>query len=343
MRWGKTITAMLCLFAISVLPSTSAMEPFARTKCETTGDIWVGQRVTVVVELVSPGFFAGSPAFDLPQVPGVIVCPPDDRPVVSSESIGDVSCAVQRHELAVFAQRAGRVEIPSFAVRFGSRQGTAEAVDQRVTTDPIIFETRLPPGAEGLTTLITAHDLRATETWRPEPASAKVGDAFARTIVFSAPDVPAMMLPAVPAPNVDGLGVYPKAPQVRDFNDRGRRLGERTESISYVCERPGRVQVPAMKLTWWDSDHQQLKVVEFPARAFDVAPNPALTPAAAPAKRAWNEIHRTVIRLGLAGLLLAGVTWRTRRRWPEWRQPVVTYWSPVHLVPLNPIDQEEQK
>ena len=57
----------------------------------------------------------------------------------------------------------------------------------------------LPPGAEGLGNVISARNLKVEETWKPElgKTTIKPGDAFTRTIIFSAPDLPGMGLPAV--------------------------------------------------------------------------------------------------------------------------------------------------
>ena len=44
-----------------------AQEAKVRASIGTQGDLWVGQRVTLVVELLAPGFFSGMAAFDLPN------------------------------------------------------------------------------------------------------------------------------------------------------------------------------------------------------------------------------------------------------------------------------------
>jgi hypothetical protein len=64
-----------------------------RTELEVNGDVWLGQGMTLVVELLSPGFFAGSPTFYLPRVPGVIIFQPNERPVLSSKTIDGASAA----------------------------------------------------------------------------------------------------------------------------------------------------------------------------------------------------------------------------------------------------------
>ena len=239
----------------------------------------------------------------------------------------------------IFAERSGLITVPSFEVRFSTREGAAAPLEHRLRTDAISLEVKLPPGAEGLATLISARDLKATEIWQPESGSAKVGDAFTRTITFSAPDIPAMAFPPFTTTEVAGLGVYPKAPRLLDHNERGTRRGERQDIITYVCQRPGRFVVPAARFTWWDLDHHQLRKVDFPARTFEVEANPALpgVPVASlsnenPNRRDW------MVTLGVVAVfivVLAGFALWIKRRRPEWWRSI-RFWSPVHLAPLNP-------
>ena len=335
-RAGGFFCAFFWIFAGVLLAQDTAK---VRTQLEVQGDVWVGQGTTLVVELFSPGFFAGSPTFYLPRVPGVLILQPDERPVLSSEKIDGASYTIQRHELRIYAQRPGLVTVPSFEVRFSTREGAAVPLEHRLRTAAISLEVKLPPGAEGLATLISARALKATEIWQPEPGTAKAGDAFTRTITFSAPDIPAMAFPPFTTTDVAGLGVYPKAPRLLDHSERGTMRGERQDIITYVCQRPGRFMVPAARFTWWDLDHHQLRKVDFPARTFEVAANPALPdqPVASLSSESRN-LRAPIVSLGVIAafiVVLAGFTlWISRRR-PEWWRSI-RFWSPVHLAPLNP-------
>ncbi len=330
------LSALVALVAAS--STLHSAEPFVRTTLSTKGDIWVGQRVTVLVELLSPGFFSGTPVFDVPRVPGVILFKPDERPVLNTETVAGVSYAVQRHELAAFPQRPGQVTIPPFKVRFATREGAASPVEQRLTSEAVVFDAKPPPGTEGLSTLISARDLEAKESWQPEPGAAKVGEAFTRTITFAAPNVPAMLFPSLPAATVAGLGIYQKEPEVRDRTERGEQRGERIERITYICERPGQVRLPAMKLKWWDLDDRQLRTIEFPARVFDISPNPALASLGleGPEPRDDAKMLRATIGFSVGVLLLAFVGWWMWSRGSDWWQCIVAFWRPIHLAPLNP-------
>ena len=335
-RSGVFFCVFFWIFAGVLLAQDTAK---VRTQLEVKGDVWVGQGTTLVVELLSPGFFAGTPTFYLPRVPGILILQPNQRPVLSSQTVDGASYAIQRYGLTIFAQRSGIVTVPSFEVRFSTREGAAAPLEHRRRTDPISLEVKLPPGAEGLATLISARDLKASEIWQPEAGLAKAGDAFTRTITFSASDIPAMAFPPFTTPEVAGLGVYPKAPKVLDQSERGVMRGERQDIITYVCQRPGRFVVPAARFTWWDLDHHQLQNIDFPARTFEVAVNPALPrrPVASVSSESPN-LRSRLVSLGIVAafiVALAGFAlWISWRR-PEWWRSI-RFWSPVHLAPLNP-------
>jgi hypothetical protein len=256
--------------------------------------------------------------------------------VLSTEEINGASYTVQRHEISVFAQRPGEWTIPSVTVRFSFKRNPMdkESVPATVKTQPIHFTAKMPPGAEKLGTILSARNLTAVESWKPEPGKAKAGDAFTRTIIFSAPDIPAMAFPPFPTRPIDGLGIYPKSPEVFDRSDRGRLLGERHDTTTYVCQRPGQFVIPAARLTWWDLDSKQLRTIDFPARTLDVAPNPAmetvLTTPASPQRSLLKWLVPALVTL----LLLTVILWRIklRRILLRWLAP----WRPIHLQPLNP-------
>jgi hypothetical protein len=294
-----------------------------RASVATKGDIWVGQRVTLVMELLTSGFFATAPAFDLPQVAGVIILPPQDRPVVGSETIDGTSYTTQRHELTVFAQRAGLVHIPDFPVRFESTPAFGKpAVEQRVTTPTVTFTAKLPPGAEDLSSVITTRELTVKEAWEPQPGNGpvKLGAAFTRTITVEARDIPGMMIPAFRFDTPEGFGAYPKSPAVADRTERGELIGRRVEIADFVCEKCGTFALPALVLSWWDPKDQKMKRAELPGRTFEVmAPPAALSTAPSPKDLRW--LWDSVI-VTLTGLLALGVVvWRlTPAIWAWWKR-----------------------
>jgi hypothetical protein len=327
-------TILLSLF---VCGNLFCQDPKVRTSLDTRADLWVGQRVTLVVELLAPGFFSGAPAFDLPNAPGMLLVPPSGSPVVSSEMIEGTAYTVQRHEVSVFAHKVGAEVIPPITVRFQFKRHPLDKEPEavRLKTGALRFTTKAPAGAERLGGMISARHLEVVEKWSPEPGKAKAGDAFTRTITFTAPDVPGMAFPPFPADEIDGLGIYPKPPEVLDQSDRGNLTGRRRDTVIYVCQRPGEFVIPATQLTWFDLNAQKLKTIEFPARKLAVAPNASLASGEAAVTKAASDDERSLLfalcaALGLNGLVI--LIWKFRSVW----QPCIDAFRPVVLSPLNP-------
>lgn len=331
------------LVSLALANLAKAQQPRIRASPEARGDVLVGQRVALVVELLAPGFFSGAAAFDLPDPPGLLIAPPVASPTVSSETIDGASYTVQRYELSVFARRPGPQAIPPLPVRFHYRLRPLdkEVLSGTLVTPPVRFTVKVPPGAEGLGSLLSSRDLRVTETWDPDPAAArlKAGDALTRTITFSASDVSGMAFPSFPAPPISGLAVYPGRPEVLDHADRGDLRGQRRDALTYVFERPGTFTIPPARLTWFNLTARKLETIDFPARTFAVAPNPALAGAAGEATddaTPETGVRRLAALAGAAAVAAIGMTLLVRRFGPD----IVAPFRAVHLAPLNPTEQD---
>jgi hypothetical protein len=307
------LLAVVPPLAIATL-ARAADPALMRTHLEAPDPLWVGERVTMVVELLTATTFASAATFDLPSVPGALLMEPQDRPVVGTEAVDGASYTTQRHELAFFPMRAGAFEVPAFTVRFGSpAEPGGRPVERRLTTSPVRVEARMPPGASGVAGLVSTRELTVTEDWRPRPGDrARVGDAFTRTVTRTAAEVPGLAFPPLPSPRVVGVATYPSPPVVQDRVERGEFTGRRVDEVTYVLERAGTVTFPEVCLTWWNVASRQLETVTLPAVTVQVGAAPA-------ARGAW--VWWAGIAIVLAAAALAA--WRRREAlhaaWRRWR------------------------
>ena len=236
---------------------------------------WVGQRIPFYVELRARGTFSGTASFDLPQIPGTLVIKIGE-PVVGTAELEGESWFVQQHEFALFSQRAGPLKIPPFSVRFSRREGyTGPAFDLREQTTAIAFEIQRPPGSEATGFLITTESLDITETWNPAPGPAQVGALFKRTIRQRSSQIPGMALAPAASTAPDGIRIYLGNAATNDKLARGEFLGERSETITYLLQKPGALELPALTYVWWNPKTEKLESKTLPAVSFDVAAAPA--------------------------------------------------------------------
>lgn len=232
---------------------------------------WIGQRLPFYVELRARGSFAGAASFSLPEIPRAVILKVGN-PVVSSQEIDGESWFVQTHEFALFSQQSGTVEIPVFEVRFGSRDGFTSPVNEQQAQVPAVrIEIRPPPGSESVGFLVTTESLDLTENWEPQPGPVKVGAIFKRTIIQRAAQMTGMALAAAPTDAPDGIRVYPGQPEVTDKTERGDFLGERRETITYLLQKPGTLELPALTYAWWNPKTEKLQSKTLPAVTFEVA------------------------------------------------------------------------
>lgn len=331
----KTVWTAVLMLEFATIPVWAAPAAGVVTAVDTPGVIWVGQKITLSVQLSVPGYFASAPTFDLPKVRGVLIFPPAGSPTVGNETRGDVSCTTQRHELTVISSKAGEVVVPPFVIRFASK---AEALDQTsapqsVTTRAISFSVKQPPGSASGQAVITSADLQITEIWKPEPHDAKPGEAFVRTIRWNSGDLPGMAFPPFSPEHPDGLGIYQADPAVDDRNERGSFRGGRVDTITYVCKSGGNFTIPAWSVRWWDPAAGEMKSAEFPARRFRVTAPPVPPESMTGRWRDFYQLHRRDIFIGLPPVLAAGVF--MRKTLPFWKALYQKFF-PRRLGPLNP-------
>lgn len=323
--------------------TAGAQEARIRASLADDEEVWVGQRVTVIVELLAPGYFASAASFDIPDPQGVLLMPPQGHPLVSNETIDGTLYSIQRHELLAWPMRAGDVSIPAVTARFSFKREPldTEDVQATVTTGAMPFRVTLPPGAEGLGTVISARELTVSESWNPQPGNdeIKAGAAFTRTVTFAAPDIPGMVFPPFPTADIDGLGIYAKQ-HIEDAENRGALTGMRRDEITYVLQQPGDYTIPSVKLTWFDLDAQRLRTETLASENFSVVANPAMATAGAAEARSSSDARPWGwLAGGLALVVLVFRTLRNERRRRHIGQLVERCVAPfraVHLQALNP-------
>lgn len=285
---------------------------------------WVGQRVSLYFDLRAPGSFSGTASFELPQIPGTLLMK-IGNPVVSSETSDGKSWFVQTHEFALFSQKSGPLEMPDFPVRFEWQKnftGPPVVVETRVPA--VTVEIQRPPGSEGIGFLVTTEALDLTETWDPAPGPAQVGAMFKRTITQRAAGITGMALAPASTAAPDGIRLYPGIAATKDNLERGDFLGERSEALTYLIQRPGTLTLPALTYVWWNPETLTLDSKTLPAVIFEVAAPPAVPQhPGSTSPRIWPWL--------LAATLIAGAIWQ-RQRLAAWCRRIWKTMNPPDRV-----------
>lgn len=243
------------------------------------------------------------------------------------KTIGGTTYGVAEYRYAVFADSSGSVDIPSQTwtvrttdqpsmSRFGYNSGRyklhrakTEALDVAVAPKPAEY----PSGAVWL----PVEDVDLEESWSRAPETFKVGEPITRTVTLRAQGAAAEQLaPIIDAESTDDFKFYPDKPAQDTRITESGVVGTRTESVAIVPARAGELTLPAVEVTWWNTQAQQVETTRLPERVIDVTgaavpvpPSPpadsVVSPAATPAKsdpsKPWGWIALcTVLAIGNA-------------------------------------------
>jgi hypothetical protein len=269
MRW-------LCLFLLCALPAFISAEPDIRiiSGIVEEEEALVGQRRTFFIEIQTDTWFSGPIEITPPAMDGVILAQLEAFGVNGTIRQDGTTFTTHRKEFTLFALNPGSVVIPPGQVRAQIADPGNPPIAYSGESPEVVFEAVMPDGVQWEGPLLTTRALTLRESWDHEPGPGMVGDAFQRTISIEADGILGMVFPPFPAPDMDGVRIYRDAPRVEDKTGRGGLTGLRSETLTYVFEKPGQVTLPAYSLSWWDVGTSTLKEAQLSAHRFEIAPLP---------------------------------------------------------------------
>lgn len=300
---------------------------------EPGSNIVVKQQVVLNIEVSTDTWFSAGTRIGRLELDGAVILRRQNFAVNSTRREHGKTFTVQLWSITLYPQRPGHFELPALALTISVAGDDSKPVLGKVMTPAIGFDVELPAGLQNQSSWVTGRNFRVEENYSRDLDALKPGDAVQRQVTFAAESLAAMMLPELVAGEQQGLAVYQKPSQLKDDNNRGAYQARRTESITYLVEKPGRYQLPAHTYYWWDLDTGALQQATLPAQILDASAGIAedeqlseaqTTTPASSNRAAWFTAAAVVL------LLVAYLLWR------KWRQHQSAQPKP------RPVASEEQ-
>ena len=289
-------------------------------------------------------------ALDTPDLPGAIVEKTGEDTTSVEERDGRVVRVVERR-YTIHPQESGVLEIPPlhfeglvqsyeraprrdpFEGLFGSSafeeffaaRGRAGSLlsgmlgprsrSVRAHSTPISLEVQpAPDEAADHESWLPARELSLVEDWKTDPTALRVGEPAVRFVGVRAVGLSGAQLPELRLPEVTGLKQYVEPSVEETVRAGGQSVAVRVQKTDLIPSRAGEIVLPAIELQWWDTEADQARIAQLPARTLTVLPaDPnlaAATPAASPSPDtpATRESQPSEAPVGTAG-------WKARSRW----------------------------
>src|SRR6185437_3987766 len=144
----------------------------------------------------------------------------------------------------------------------------------RLHGSPIVLSVRpRPAGAVG-SYWLPARDITLSATWNPAKLTARAGDPVTLDVDLQATGLTAAQLPDLSSllNTPAGLKAYPDQPKLTDSTQGGELVGSRDQTIALMADSPGHYTIPALTVSWWDTQNNQPRTATLPARTLTILP-----------------------------------------------------------------------
>jgi hypothetical protein len=212
----------------------------------------------------------------------------------------------------------------------------------RLHADPIVLKVRPRPAGWSGRDWLPARTLTLEGSWRPDSVQVHAGEPVTLHLHLAADGLMGAQLPDLSKLlNLpDGVKAYPDQAKSDTVAQGSSIIGSRDQDIALIADKPGRYELPALQLPWWDAEKGVQREAVLPARTLEILPaaavnnavvaasppaavSSAASPAPAPASAAsahaassssvllWQGIALAFAALWL--VTLAAWWWRARR------------------------------
>lgn len=180
---------------------------------------------------------------------------------------------------ALFANDAGEITIPSQMFRgvigsrrsifdsFGSQQ--AQQVIARSKAHKVKVNSK-PDGSND--PWFPAKNVTIKSTWSSDTKSARVGVPITRTIKITAEQQRASVIPPLKRDLQTSYKTYSDQPQLENTISAHGIVGTRVESEAIVPSESGELNLPEIRLSWWNTNSNQWQTAVLAAETLIVSP-----------------------------------------------------------------------
>jgi len=273
----SVVVTVLAAILHAAMPAGAQDGPNVDVTAEPEGTVVVGSPVRVTATVIVPTYMPSPPEWPDLEIADAITRRSQRATHPVSERVGGETWSGVARTWEIIPQRPADYEIGDASVTVTFADPRANSPTETTVPLPAIrFEATVPKGAEGMDPFLAAAKLSVQVRQDGPPDPPRPGDSLTLTVTTTAVGPPAMLLPSLadrlPAP--PGLRSYVGTPEIAD-GAGDAPAATRTETITYVIERPGTYRLPAIEVDWWNTDEEASETASAKAIEIVVGAQPA--------------------------------------------------------------------
>ncbi|WKK66652.1 hypothetical protein [Lutimonas zeaxanthinifaciens] len=239
------------------------------------GSAYVGEPVQVSVGIYTSTWFTSGVNFGNIKVNGAFTV--YFRSVSVNKQIKGKNYAGVEAIYNVFPYDEEDLVFPSLELIVETpNEGDYKGIKRTVKTkERAIVIKGIPKGFDKENWLVSSN-VYVNESWKGNIKSIKVGDVIERSISRKASGTVAELIPPIVWDSIESVSLYPTRPDIATNKSKTAISSARTESVRYLFEKEGTVDLPEITVNWWNPRQQKLYKKTIPGKSIEVLPNPDL-------------------------------------------------------------------
>jgi hypothetical protein len=266
----------LYLFFVLFTFDLYAVEGDIKVYVQEHNAIYTSQKVTVAVELMTDAFSINDAKITFPSSPDYIVEAPQSAAYLRQEEIEGKEWQLVHYEYALYALRAGKIEIPSIAISFSASMGYGQPKKAfSFHSKSLSIKVKAPKGIKEKQFVLVSDNYVLEWEIKPESSQLIIGDALELTVTQKAKGVPDILLQPVIYPSSEYLRVYDTEPDLQS-GIKGTFDVSRTDRFTFVAIAEGNVTIPAQTMLWWNPKSEKVEVENIAEISFEIIEDPQI-------------------------------------------------------------------
>jgi hypothetical protein len=108
------------------------------------------------------------------------------------------------------------------------------------------------------------------DSWATQPPRLRVGEPATRTLTITAKGLAGAQIPEIELPAPAGMRVYPEKTETESRTDGATLFGVSAQRVTLIPTAGGSVEMPEVRVTWWDTVAETERVATVPAMTLEV-------------------------------------------------------------------------
>jgi hypothetical protein len=221
----------------------------------------------------------------------------EDRNYVTQVKGVDYSVTERRY--AIFPQKSGTMTIKPLVLTaevvtnarggFGGFFNSTQT--KRVVSKEITLDVKPAPASFTGSHWLAAEQVEIRQEWSADFEQMKVGEPITRTLTLQVKGSTVSSLPELGGAKVDAqLKTYPDQPVLKEQKNRDGIIAFREEKVAIIPSKAGSYILPAIKITWFNTQTNKMEVAKIPETTIAVMAGEGVSTAPAPVTPAPSAV-----------------------------------------------------